>query len=74
MTTSVVSSNKKATLTDINDPRALLLELMERDGLRVIDLFQRLDEDRSWTVSKNEFKNGIMVSAFDTVIMLVICC
>ena len=43
------------------DPRELLVKIMERDGLRVIDLFRRIDDDASWTVSREEFKNGIKV-------------
>ena len=44
------------------DPRALLVQLMEKDGLRIVDLFRRLDNDEAWTVSRDEFKAGILVS------------
>lgn len=43
------------------DPRELLVKLMEKDGLRIVDLFRRLDEDESWTVSRIEFRAGIVV-------------
>ena len=39
---------------------------MEKDGLRIVDLFCRLDGDETWTVSREEFKEGILVSDADT--------
>ena len=46
---------------DKTDPRELLVKIMEKDGLRVIDLFRRIDDDASWTLSREEFKAGIKV-------------
>ena len=37
-------------------------QLMERENLRVIDLFHRLDDDNSFSLTRSEFKQGILVS------------
>ena len=61
-----MSYSKELELTDQErlaecDPRELLVKIMERDGLRVIDLFKRIDDDASWSVTRDEFKIGIRV-------------
>ncbi|CAH1801710.1 unnamed protein product, partial [Owenia fusiformis] len=42
------------------DPRTVLFEYMKREGFRVIDLFKKLDTDNSNSLTRNEFKNGLL--------------
>ena len=43
------------------DPMMVLMELMRVMGLRLIDLFSALDKDQSRSLTKDEFKSGLMV-------------
>ena len=43
------------------DPRILLFYVMEKEGMRVIDLFNKLDTDGSQSLSRAEFKEGLVV-------------
>ncbi|XP_070577253.1 leucine-rich repeat-containing protein 74A-like isoform X2 [Ptychodera flava] len=43
----------------IVDPMAHLLDYVQKNNLRLLDLFQRFDKDKSMSVSKEEFKRGI---------------
>ena len=46
------------------DPMMVLMELMRVMGLRLIDLFSALDKDQSRSLSKDEFKSGLMVGVW----------
>ena len=43
------------------DPLKLLVQHIEKNNLRIWDLFKAYDKDNSLTVTRDEFKNGIMV-------------
>ena len=45
------------------DPLTILFEYMKKENMRVIDLFQRLDADGSESVTREEFKSGLLVSS-----------
>lgn len=48
----------------LNDnPLVVLMEYMRLMNLRLVDLFTSLDKDGSWSLSRDEFKQGLMVSA-----------
>lgn len=49
------------------DPLKLLIQYIEKNNLRIWDLFKAYDKDNSLTVTREEFKNGIMVRAFGMV-------
>ena len=44
----------------MQDPRAFIFKVMQNEGLRVVDLFLRLDEDNSHSLSRDEFKTAIL--------------
>ncbi len=44
----------------MQDPRAYIFKMLQQEGLRVVDLFLRMDEDGSRGVSREEFKNAII--------------
>ena len=44
-----------------DDPMIVLLELTRLKNLRLVDLFSSLDTDKSWTLSREEFSDGLMV-------------
>ncbi|XP_071785954.1 uncharacterized protein [Asterias amurensis] len=44
------------------DPLKLLIQYIEKNNLRIWDLFKAYDKDNSLTVTREEFKNGIMGS------------
>ncbi|XP_038075125.1 leucine-rich repeat-containing protein 74A-like isoform X2 [Patiria miniata] len=44
------------------DPLKLLVQHIEKNNLRIWDLFKAYDKDNSLTVTREEFKNGIMGS------------
>ena len=47
----------------LNDnPMVVLMEYMRITNLRLVDLFTSLDKDGSWSLSRDEFKEGLMVS------------
>ncbi|XP_077991353.1 uncharacterized protein LOC144445611 [Glandiceps talaboti] len=41
------------------DPMSYLLDYIQKNNLRLLDLFQRFDKDKSLSVSRSEFKKGI---------------
>ncbi|KAL4229923.1 Leucine Rich repeat [Mactra antiquata] len=45
---------------DWRDPVVRMFKYMQDQGYRVIDLLKRLDKDRSFSVDRQEFKNGLM--------------
>lgn len=45
------------------DPILVLMEFMKLKNLRLIDLFQSLDKDGSRSLSNQELKAGLLVSA-----------
>ena len=46
----------------LNDnPLTVLMEYMRIMNLRPVDLFTSLDKDGSWSISRDEFKEGLMV-------------
>ena len=47
---------------DWRDPVIRMFKFMQDAGYRVIDLMKRLDKDRSLSVDREEFKQGLMVS------------
>ena len=59
------------TLNDF-DPAMILFEYMKQENLRLIDLFRVFDTDSSHTVSKNEMKEGFVVSTYPIPVLQVI--
>ena len=70
---------------DWRDPVIRMFKFMQDAGYRVIDLMKRLDKDRSLSVDREEFKQGLMVSsdtdtvhiikeAFCLILHKIICC
>lgn len=45
-----------------DDPMTVLMECMRLQNLRLVDLFTSLDKDGSGTLSRQEFKEGLLVS------------
>ena len=43
------------------DPLKLLVQYIEKNNLRIWDLFKAYDKDNSLTVTRDEFRNGILV-------------
>ena len=54
---SVVASEAFAN----EDPMMVLMEFMRLRNLRLVDLFASLDKDGSHSLTRNEFRNGLMV-------------
>ena len=46
-----------------DDPMMVLMEFMRLQNLRLVDLFTSLDKDGSKSLSYDEFRNGLLVSA-----------
>ena len=44
-----------------NDSMSKLREYASKAGLRLVDLFKQFDKDKSWTVDREEFRQGIKV-------------
>jgi hypothetical protein len=60
-----LSTDHVATVSDVfmdRDPVKTLFDFMAAEGLSVVDLFNRLDLDKSLSVSKKEFRDGMVVS------------
>ncbi|XP_064638045.1 leucine-rich repeat-containing protein 74B-like isoform X2 [Lineus longissimus] len=58
-----LSTDHVAAISDVfmdRDPVKTLFDFMAAEGLRVVDLFNRLDEDKSMSVSKKEFRDGMV--------------
>ena len=71
------STDHVAVASDIfmdRDPVRTLFDFMAAEGLRVVDLFNRLDLDKSQSVSKQEFRDGMVVSDTRTVKWHRHCC
>ena len=45
------------------DPMTKIRKWADQEGLRLVDIFQRFDKDKSWTVDREEFIMGIRVCA-----------
>ena len=45
------------------DPMMVLMEFMRIKNFRLIDLFKSLDADGSHSLTRKEFKDGLLVSA-----------
>ena len=43
------------------DPMTKIRKWADQEGLRLVDIFQRFDKDKSWTVDREEFIMGIRV-------------
>ena len=43
------------------DPMVVLMEYMRQKNMRLVDLFTRLDADGSKSLSRQEFKDGLLV-------------
>ena len=54
------------------DPLKLLIQYIEKNNLRIWDLFKAYDKDNSLTVTREEFKNGIMVGRVGIVFIILI--
>lgn len=66
-----ITRRRKTSLSKF-DPVSILFEYMHQKQLRVIDLFRNLDLDRSQTITKKEFKEGLMVMFIDINIVLLL--
>lgn len=44
------------------DPVTILMEYIRLKNLRLVDMFRRLDGDNSKSISRDEFKSGLMVN------------
>lgn len=44
------------------DPMMVLMEFMRQKNMRLVDLFTKLDADGSKSLSRQEFKDGLLVS------------
>ena len=51
----------KADVKNKIDPLQKLLDYVQKNNLRLLDLFQRFDKDKSMSVSREEFRKGIQV-------------
>lgn len=60
---------RQRTLRDY-DPAMILFEYMKQENLRLIDLFRTFDTDSSQSVSKEELKEGFIVSLMSDEILL----
>ena len=45
----------------LEDPRELLLQILKKEGLRVIDLFKKFDKDKTWSITAEDFRKGLLV-------------
>jgi len=44
------------------DPMTMLRQYMEQQGLRLVDFFNKLDTDGSMSLSREEFRDGILMA------------
>lgn len=59
MRCAVSSENK----LDARNPMAIVKNYIEEEGLRMLDFFKQMDKDHGGTISKEEFIEGLSVSA-----------
>lgn len=50
-----------ARVLDTDDPVTVLFEYMKQKNLRLIDLLHNLDRDHSYTITRDEFQQGLAV-------------
>ena len=53
---------KEILTPTVGDPLEMLMQYAKNNNLRILDLFVRLDTDKSCTISYDEFRTGIAVS------------
>ena len=61
----IISANswmEKKSRKPRKDPIQLLKDYMEAQGLRLVDFFNKLDTDGSMSLSREEFKDGILMA------------
>ena len=59
---SVRKGPEKLDLVNMAHPMTVLMEYMRQQNFRLVDLFQKLDTDGSSSLSRKEFKDGMVVS------------
>lgn len=45
-----------------DDPMIVLMEFTRLKNLRLVDVFTSMDTDKSWSLSRDEFREGLLVS------------
>lgn len=58
----IKASAKKRQQDIINDPFMFLIDYVTENKLRWLDLFNRLDTDKNFSISQTEFREGVKVS------------
>ncbi|XP_064618514.1 leucine-rich repeat-containing protein 74B-like [Lineus longissimus] len=53
-------SIRKFSIFDLDDPMMVLFEYMKQQQFRLIDLFHTLDDDDSRSLTKEEFRDGLL--------------
>ncbi len=53
---------EKADMYLDEDPMMVLMEFMRQKNMRLVDLFASLDADGSKSLTRDEFRDGLMVS------------
>ncbi|XP_067663744.1 leucine-rich repeat-containing protein 74A-like [Haliotis asinina] len=52
--------NGKTVVLDTDDPSSILFDYMRRKNLRLIDLLHSLDKDKSYSLDREELRNGLL--------------